>query len=247
MNFIKRIIIIGLLIIIEPFSGYSQSFKDLDSMILHCVIDYATKWRMSILLSDGYEIDVNYRKKLWWLNKSWLLKQRIREITHDRDYDCYFDFLKDLEDDDNYDDEDEDYGDELFVDTRPNVWWLDCGSMVSPDFVNVYKDTLSKYEIMLFPNESPRDINKSIKKELKRGIQTMSVFTDIEGNSITISILPVLMYWRRPFIDTVELPDERKLFNILQGEAFGFTTPGAMIKTRFRYSPEDGSWVLFKK
>ena len=229
MNFIKRIIIIGLLIIIEPFSGYSQSFKDLDSMILHCVIDYATKWRMSILLSDGYEIDVNYRKKLWWLNKSWLLKQRIREITHDRDYDCYFDFLKDLEDDDSYDDEDEDYGDEVFVDTRPNVWWLDCGSMVSPDFVDVYKDTLSKYEILLFPNENPRDINKSIKKELKRGIQSFRVYVDIEGGSIVITIIPVLMYW-----------------TCLDGVS-GFIAPAARYETRFRYSPENESWELFKK
>lgn len=224
MNFIKRIIIIGLLIIIEPFSGYSQSFKDLDSMILHCVIDFATRRRMFIQGRHYFEVDVNSRNKLWWFHRDWLFRRggSLFFQTYDvHDYPSTLDDY-DFEDDDEDDDEDED-------DERPNVWWLDCGSMVSPDFVDVYKDTLSKYEILLFPNENPRDINKSIKKELKRGIQSFRVYVDIEGGSIVITIIPVLIYWT--CLDGVN----------------GSIAPAARYETRFRYSPENESWELFKK
>ena len=215
MNLIKQFIIGGL-ILGCGFSGYSQSFKNLDSIILHCIIDYASSHQLSVVSgSEDFEGNDTSRKKHCRFNN----KRLSFYLTAKND--------------------------ECWDDTISSVWLLENNGLPWL-FDSQYADTLSKHNVYCYSRLYPGRISDRMKKELKKGIPAMSLYIKAEGDTLMITIEPSVVFWTRPFISIAKLSDGRRRLNILQGGTLSIPFTGHESIIRFRYSPESDDWILLK-
>ena len=135
MNLIKQFIIGGL-ILGCGFSGYSQSFKNLDSIILHCIIDYASSHQLSAVSgSEDFEGNDTSRKKHCRFNN----KRLSFYLTAKND--------------------------ECWDDTISSVWLLEKNGLPWL-FDRQYDDTLSKHNVYYFDMSIYDRMGKNLKKGL---------------------------------------------------------------------------------
>ena len=135
MNLIKQFIIGGL-ILGCGFSGYSQSFKNLDSIILHCIIDYASSHQLSAVSgSEDFEGNDTSRKKHCRFNN----KRLSFYLTAKND--------------------------ECWDDTISSVWLLEKNGLPWL-FDRQYEDTLSKHNVYCFDMSIYDRMGKKLKKGL---------------------------------------------------------------------------------
>ena len=138
MNLIKKFIFSGL-VLGCGFTGYSQSFKNLDSIILHCIIDYASSHQLSVVSgSEDSEGDDHSRKKHGRFNN----KPLSFNLT--------------------------DKNDEGWDETTSNVWLLHLNGLpLHFDlFRSQYDDTLSKHNVYYFDLSIYDRMGKKLKKGL---------------------------------------------------------------------------------
>ena len=135
MNLIKQFIIGGL-ILGCGFSGYSQSFKNLDSIILNCIIDYASSHQLSAVSgSEDFEGNDTSRKKHCRFNN----KRLSFYLTAKND--------------------------ECWDDTISSVWLLEKNGLPWL-FDRQYDDTLSKHNVYYFDMSIYDRMGKNLKKGL---------------------------------------------------------------------------------
>lgn len=215
MNLIKQFIIGGL-ILGCGFSGYSQSFKNLDSIILNCIIDYASSHQLSAVSgSEDFEGNDTSRKKHGKFNN----KPLSFNLTAKND--------------------------ECWDDTISSVWLLEKNGLPWL-FDRQYEDTLSKHNVYCYSRLYPRRISDRMKKELNKGIPAMSLYIKADGDTLMITIEPSVVFWTRPFISIAKLSDGRRRLNILQGGTLSIPCSEYESITRFCYSPESNDWLLLK-